>query len=112
MTDWRAWCDTNRASFEPIPDGDGKTYSFDGFAAEFGCSKTAGTTGQYCARVVMEEMNAEAEDLVPKCAYYSSCCFGEMHRIVKLEDMETRSDTIEMKCPGARAAFGGKCATA
>ena len=43
VTEWRDWCGSKLATFEPIPEGDGKTYDFDGFIAEFGCSKTSGT---------------------------------------------------------------------
>jgi hypothetical protein len=99
-------CDSNRATFEPIPD-DGKTYSFDGFVAELGCAKS--TAGGYCARVVMDELAAEPDDIAAKCAYFSSCCFGELHRVVKLTDMEARSSTLEAKCPGARAALDLRC---
>ena len=53
---------------------------------------------------------AGPDDFNPKCEYYSSCCFGENHRIIRLPDMETRSDTLEGKCPGARAALSMKCA--
>jgi len=60
--------------------------------------------------MVMEYMSAKPEDLAPKCAYYTSCCFGEMHRLVKLSDLETRAASLEAKCPGARAALSSKCA--
>jgi hypothetical protein len=91
----------------PIDTDDDRTYFFDGFVAEFGCSKSA---DQYCAKMVMEYMNAEPEDLATKCAYYSSCCFGEMHRLVKIDDLETRAASLEVKCPGARAALSSTCA--
>ena len=59
-----------------------QTFSFDGFVAEFGCSKTA--TGGYCARLIMDELSAKPDDTAAKCGYFTSCCFGEMHRCVRV----------------------------
>ena len=39
----------------------------------------------------MEELNAEMDNLKTKCVYYSSCCFGEMTRVVKLFDLDERT---------------------
>jgi hypothetical protein len=108
--DWRDWCDTTEATFLPLGPGDEEMYGFDGFVVEFGCSKSGGPANQYCAKVVMEYMNAGPEDLEPKCAYYSSCCFGEMHRLVILDELQTRAASLDAKCPGARAALASKCA--
>lgn len=108
VTEWRTWCDSTRASFEPIPaDDDGKGYTLDGFVAEFGCAKSA--AGGYCARIIMDELAAAPDNTTAKCAYFSSCCFGELSRVVKLGDMETRSATVETKCPGARDALAMRC---
>lgn len=106
VSDWRTWCDSNRASFEAIAD-DGKDFSFDGFVAEFGCTKNA--AGGYCARVVMDELSAAPDNTKAKCDYFTSCCFGEMHRLVKLTDLEARAAKVETKCPGARAALDLRC---
>lgn len=108
--DWRDWCNNNEEAFVPIGNDDDVTYTFDGFVAEFGCSKSAGNESQYCAKIIMDEMNSEPQDMAPKCAYYSSCCFGEMHRMVKLGDMAQRTVSLEEKCPGTREALASKCA--
>lgn len=104
-------CDSSRASFEPIAaDDDGKGYTLDGFIAEFGCAKSA--TGGYCARIVVDELAAKPTDVATKAAYYTSCCFGELNRVVKLADMDTRSASIDAKYPGARAALAARCTAA
>ena len=101
-------CDSTRASFEPIPaDDDGKGYTLEGFVAEFGCAKSEG--GGYCARVIMDELAATPDNTTAKCAYFSSCCFGELNRVVKLDDMETRSAKIDAMCPGSRASLTMRC---
>lgn len=108
-SDWRAWCDIDQKAFLPIGNDDDVTYTFDGFVAEFGCSKS-GDEGQYCARIVMDEMNSEPQDMAAKCNYYTSCCFGEMHRVVKLGDIKKRAASLEATCPGTRDALASKCA--
>jgi hypothetical protein len=117
VTEWRNWCDSKKATFTPMDDVDedededeDMAVTFDGFVAEFGCSKSAG--GQFCAQLVMAEIAAKPDDLETKCDYYSSCCFGELNRIVKVTDLESRAPALDAKCPGARAALESKCATA
>jgi len=92
----------------PLGPGEEKMYTLDGFIVEYGCGKSS--SGMYCAKMAMEYLNAEPTDLEPKCAYYTSCCFGEMHRLVKLSELETRAASLDAKCPGARAALASKCA--
>lgn len=103
-------CDSDRASFEPIPADDGKppAFSFEGFVAEFGCAKAA--SGNYCARLVVDNLQAAATDTTAKCGYYASCCAGELSRVVRLADAEDRAAKREAQCPGARAALTQKCA--
>ncbi|EWM25586.1 hypothetical protein Naga_100377g5 [Nannochloropsis gaditana] len=110
ITDWRTWCDLNRASFVPLSGGMGGMYSFDGFVSNFGCTKSAGPNGEYCAKLVMEQLMAKPEDTATRCAYYTSCCFGEMHRLVTLTDLKAHAAMLEAKCPGTTAALTTKCA--
>ncbi len=57
----------------------------------------------------MDELAAAPDNTKAKCDYFSSCCFGELSRVVKLEDMETRTAKLDATCPGAREAMSMRC---
>lgn len=44
-----------------------------------------------------------------KCAYYTSCCFGEMMKTLRLGEQAELVEGLERVCPGAREAANASC---
>ncbi|KAM3569566.1 hypothetical protein VYU27_008334 [Nannochloropsis oceanica] len=51
----------------------------------------------------------EARVKQQKCAYYTSCCFGEMMKTLRLAEQDKVMEGLERDCPGATAAAAASC---